>query len=108
MMLARVSAALFFVLLVSSGCRSECAKLCDRQTHCSGVYDNPADQSLHPDKQRELCVTFCEAMHEDPARAQELEAVTACSQKSDCDAFRTCVRAAAPSKTPSKTPSKAP
>ncbi|MFT5430172.1 MAG: hypothetical protein ACI9OJ_000845 [Myxococcota bacterium] len=77
-------------LLFFSACRSDCARLCDKQAECAG--ERP-DGSLSIEKQAELCRTMCETMSTDKTRAPQMEKAFACTGGS-CEDFATCVKAA--------------
>lgn len=93
MRLLTASLLVAFVLLLFGGCKSKCSKLCETQVKCSGAYDNASDQPLHPDKQKALCITWCQAMEMDPAKSAALGEVQKCAN-TGCDGFQACVEAA--------------
>lgn len=80
-------------LLASSGCKSECHKLCVKQSKCSSASADSGGEGLGHDARIELCKTTCEAMSKDPKRQDAMKRVRACSE-SGCDDFSACVKKA--------------
>ena len=72
------------------GCRSSCARLCDRQIRCLGGQEATR---ISPEDQQELCETVCQAMEADPEREAAMERVAACGDV-PCARYAACVRAA--------------
>jgi len=69
------------------GCKSECARLCDKQAACSEHEEN----FKTAEKRSELCRSVCESMRSDTEKAPEVTRAAECTTR-DCAGFARCVK----------------